>query len=133
MHDLIEGLQRRPLFSGGSEKADGLAWSIRNHLKVLLNSRREVLPHLPEYGLPDLSVVYKNFPDSLEMIRQAIGQTIRRFEPRLTDINVSLVEREHKVFHASYLVSATFKDNQGKRSTIELRTKIDSDGQMEVL
>jgi len=133
MQDLIEGLQRRPLFSGGSEKVGGPAWAIRNHLKVLLNSRREVLPHLPEYGLPDLSVVYKNFPDSLEMIRQAIGQTIRQFEPRLTDVNVIMVEREHKIFHATYIVSASFKDNQGKKSAIELRTKIDSTGQMEVL
>jgi type VI secretion system lysozyme-like protein len=133
MYDLIEGLQRRPLFPGRSGKAEGPAWAIRNHLKVLLNSRREVLPHLPEYGLPDLSVVYKNFPDSLEMIRQAIGSTIKRFEPRLTDISVRLVEKEDKVFHATYLVSAAFEDNQGKYTNIKFRTKIDSDGQMEVL
>ena len=133
MHDLLEGLQGGPRFLEERGGADGPAWSIRNHLKMLLNSRRETLIHLPDYGLPDLSVVYRNFPDSLEMIRQAIGETIRNYEPRLSRVKVQLVEKDHKVFHATYMVSAAFENSRGKTQTIEFKTQLDSDGQMEVL
>ena len=133
MYDLLEGLQGRPRFSKERGNAGGPVWSIRNNLKVLLNSRRGSLPHLPEYGLPDLSVVYRNFPDSLEMIRQAIAETIRLYEPRLSHVKVRLVERDHKVFHATYLVSGKFGGEREKKQIIEFKTQLDSDGQMEVI
>ncbi len=132
-YDLLESLLGRPLFPPSEDGTEpSLAWSIRNHLKVLLNTRKGTINFKPEYGLSDVSVVFKEFPDSIEMLRQQIERAIRDYEPRLTNVNASLVDREDKLFRATYLVSAEIRSGPEKES-IRFRTRINSDGLMEIL
>ena len=131
-YDLIEGLLNRPIFPVANGQSVGLAWSIRNNLKLLLNTRRGVLPHIPDYGLPDISVIYKEFPDSLEMLRRAIADSIRRYETRLTNIEVKLIDRENKVFRAVYMISGDIVDTKDD-GKIVFNMHINADGQMEIL
>jgi len=131
-YDLIEGLLNRPIFPTPQGQSAGLTWSIRNNLKLLLNTRRGALPHIPDYGLPDISVIYKEFPDSLEMLRRAIANSIRRYEPRLTDVVVKLIDRENKVFRAMYMISAEIIDVKDD-GNIVFNMQINADGQMEIL
>jgi type VI secretion system protein len=66
--------------------------SIKEHLAALFNTRRGSLSHLPDYGLPDISEICDNMPESIGMLRRAIEETVREYEPRLTQVQV--VEHE---------------------------------------
>ena len=66
--------------------------SIKEHLGLLLNTRRGSIKHLPDYGLPDISEICDNMPESLDMLQKAIKETVEKYEPRLTRVRV--VEHE---------------------------------------
>jgi type VI secretion system protein len=66
----------------------GLRRSIQDHLVRLLNSRRGVLPHLPDYGLPDLTDIYTHVPYSVNALAASIKTTVERYEPRLRQVRV---------------------------------------------
>ncbi|MDO3379326.1 type VI secretion system baseplate subunit TssE [Geoalkalibacter halelectricus] len=62
--------------------------SVQRHLQRLLNARRGSLAYLPEYGLPDLGVVYENLPYSVEDLAHQVSRLIEHFEPRLSAVRV---------------------------------------------
>ncbi len=76
--------------------------AVRRDLENLLNTRRYAVPEINEYPETLSSVANFGMPDVLdlpagnELQRAAIGskilEAIRRFEPRLTDVQVVLVE-----------------------------------------
>ena len=81
-------------FMDGSRVAsnDGpsaLKKSIQDHLERLLNARQGVMPHLPDYGLPDLTAVYQEMPYSINSLGDAVRATLVRYEPRLKNIKVT--------------------------------------------
>ena len=71
-----------------SAPAERRVRSIVSHLGYLFNTRRGSLPHLPDYGLPDVAEVYRDMPDSVEPLRSAIKEVIERYEPRLRRVRV---------------------------------------------
>ncbi len=131
-YDLIEELLGRPIFPNRPGEPAGLPRSIRNNLKMLLNARRGSLAHMPDYGLPDISIIYREFPDSIEMLRRAIADSINLYEPRLTGVEVDLTDRRDKIFQATYLVSAKIVGTKDG-GNIAFRTRINADGKMEIL
>lgn len=74
--------------------------SVHRDLGLLLNTHqpwRSVPTRLSEvgmsglhYGLPNFSSGTLNRPEEREMLRAAIEETIRRFEPRLAELKVHL-------------------------------------------
>lgn len=62
--------------------------SIQDHLVHLLNARQGVMPHLPDYGLPDLTAVYQEMPYSVNSLAESVRATLSRYEPRLKNIKV---------------------------------------------
>ena len=77
--------------------------SVRHDLEALLNTRRPWAA-VPErfaalrgsilgYGLPDFSAGAFNAPAQREALRHEIAATIRRFEPRLGELAVTLLDR----------------------------------------
>lgn len=84
-----------------------LGASVRADLEALLNARRP-WRSLPDrhaalrasilgYGLPDFAAGAFNSPAQREMLRREILATIRRFEPRLSDVVVSLLDRSDSI------------------------------------
>lgn len=65
-----------------------LLLSIGDYLQRLLNARRETLPHLPHYGLPDVAAMFEALPYSLDALVLAVRQCIETFESRLTQVQV---------------------------------------------
>lgn len=63
--------------------------SIQDHLVHLLNARQGVMPHLPDYGLPDLTAVYQEMPYSVNSLADSVKSTLSRYEPRLKNIQVT--------------------------------------------
>ncbi len=91
---------------------EALRLSIRNDLEVLLNSRRRWQswdPRLKEldrslvgYGLPDFSAGAFNDRRRREELRALVESCIRRFEPRIASLSVTLVDPGDQI-------SATFR------------------------
>lgn len=71
----------------------GMSLSVLDHLRRLLNSRAGSLQHLPEYGLPDLPSIYADLPYSAERLGEAIRRTVERFEPRLEQLQLTVLAR----------------------------------------
>jgi type VI secretion system protein len=70
--------------------------SIMDHLNRLFNTRQGSLPHLADYGLPDISEIYRKMPDGIDELRKAIEKAILKYEPRLRKVKVIRKENEEK-------------------------------------
>jgi type VI secretion system protein ImpF len=94
-------LSDRPL--SASAAMDALRASVCNDLEELLNTRRRWRSWDPHYsqldrslvgfGLPDFAAGAFNDPRHREELRQLVETTIRRFEPRIVSLKVTLLEK----------------------------------------
>jgi len=91
---------------------DRMHHSIQSHLRYLLNTRQKSLVHQPTYGLPDVSEIYQNLPQSLADLIQQVKKTIERFEPRLGNVTVSHQPQTERdcVIHLG--ITGTVEDNK---------------------
>ncbi|MFC3624648.1 type VI secretion system baseplate subunit TssE [Vogesella amnigena] len=64
--------------------------SVMDNIQRILNSRAGSLSHLPDYGLPDLSVIYRELPASAHRLRDIIQATLLHYEPRIRSIEIEL-------------------------------------------
>ena len=70
--------------------------SIKTHLDRLLNARQGSLAHLPNYGLPDVSAIYRGMPYTVHDLAKAVKQCIETFEPRLLNVWVTpIAAKQH--------------------------------------
>jgi type VI secretion system protein len=63
--------------------------SIMDHLTRLLNARQGSMVHDPDYGLPDIGLIYQSLPYSLEELVEVIRKAVLKYEPRLKRITVN--------------------------------------------
>ncbi len=84
--------------------------SIMDHLQRLFNTREGSLPHLPGYGLPDMSQVYRNMPEGVDYLRECIRETVERYEPRLTKVKVTRPETDARDGRLVFVLSAQMRD-----------------------
>jgi len=68
--------------------------SIKEYLSALLNTRRGSIAHLPDYGLPDSTEISMKDWESVIDFGKKIEETVRKYEPRLTQIRVRPLERD---------------------------------------
>ena len=68
--------------------------SVQDNIQRILNSRRNSLAHVPDYGLGDLSKVYRHLPASSHMLKREIETTLLAYEPRLKAIDIDINETE---------------------------------------
>jgi len=69
-----------------------LLYSVMDNIHLILNSRQGALKHLPDYGLPDLALIYRHLPASAHMLRQHMAAVLLKYEPRLCAIDITLEE-----------------------------------------
>ena len=80
--------------------------SVQRDLEWLLNTRRtavlapaglpEVRHSVHEFGLENTTAVYMGSAENRQQLQDAIADTIARFEPRLTQVRVRLIEADQK-------------------------------------
>lgn len=88
----------------GSERA--YRASVQRDIEWLLNSRRTMYPapvgldevhnSAYEYGLVDTTALYVGSESGRVSLREAVEDTIARFEPRLANVRVRLVDADQK-------------------------------------
>lgn len=86
-------------FADGSSVSDFMPeeqtfLSVRDNIERILNSRRRSLAHLPDFGLDDLSEIYRHLPSSTHRLRHAIESTLLKYEPRLRAVEIEVHTRE---------------------------------------
>ncbi len=79
--------------------------SVLANLQRLLNARRGAVGHLPNYGLPDISEVYRDMPDSIGLLQQAIKDTIEVYEPRLARVRVEHRAADRSAMRLVFLIA----------------------------
>lgn len=128
----IEQLAGRSSLDPDDRPPSNLYEAIRDHLVLLLNTRRGAIPHLEDYGLPDLSDIYKGYPESLHYLGAEIKRTIERFEPRLIHTKIELMSSASKYFEANYSITGYLKDENGKKIGVTFRTMISQGGRAQI-
>jgi type VI secretion system protein ImpF len=81
--------------------------AVRRDLEDLLNSKRqwdiwpdaweELNDSLANYGIPDFTGVVYAGPSAQNDLKRMLEDTIQRFEPRLTQVQVEIVSRRREV------------------------------------
>jgi|SRR5512135_3447721 len=86
--------------------------SILDNLNRLFNTRRGAIDHLPDYGLPDITQVYRDLPYSVEGLRQSIKAAVERYEPRLRRVRVDHERGDPYAMRITFLLSAELMRGQ---------------------
>jgi type VI secretion system protein len=76
--------------------------SVQQNIRRILNTRAGALKHLPDYGLPDLTNIYKALPASSHILKQQMEATLLTYEPRIRGIEVGIVERNEPGLFVSF-------------------------------
>lgn len=73
-------------------------FSIVDNLHRLFNTRRGTLEHMIDYGLPDISEIYRDMPASISDLQAALQETVEKYEPRLRNVRVLHQEKDETQF-----------------------------------
>jgi type VI secretion system protein len=88
--DVLHGSVADGRAFGAVAPAERRVLSVAGSLTRLFRTRQGALAHRPDYGLPDLSSVYRDVPESIPDLRRSIRAAVEAFEPRLGDVRVVL-------------------------------------------
>jgi type VI secretion system protein ImpF len=99
--------QERDAPMSASEALNALRASVRRDLEALLNGRRRWLSWPAElrelatsplgFGIPDFTSGAMNEGGRRELLRTEVESTIRRFEPRMASVKVSVLESDNEL------------------------------------
>ena len=98
--------------------------SVPDNIQRILNSRRDSLAHLPDYGLGDLSKIYRHMPASAHTLRHEIESTLLKYEPRLKAIEIEAAEKQDDM-----LLSFTLTCHLHQTGLVRFGTHFAPDGQ----
>ena len=87
--------------------------SIVESLKMVLQTRRGSVIHLPDFGIPDIRQIYFE-EGTIDAVPKQIADTIMKYEPRLTDVKVDATKFDEKNLRIALKVSAKIKELPGK-------------------
>ena len=86
--------------------------SIMDHLNRIFNTRTGSIPHLKDYGLPDISEIYRKMPDGIDELIDAVKCTVEQYEPRLK--NVRVVQLDDDVLGARLILILSGELQEGE-------------------
>lgn len=68
--------------------------SVQDNIQRILNSRRKGLLHVPDYGLDDLTEVYRDLPASTLRLKRVMEHALLTYEPRLKAVDIEVGDAE---------------------------------------
>lgn len=103
--------------------------SVIEHLQKLLNVRQGSTLMDEEFGLPDFSGIRTSYPECLNDLKLAVTQTIERYEPRLTEVDVEYIDQDQQTMRLIFRIGAMLQD-EGESRHVFLESTIDASGRM---
>ena len=102
-----------PSYFDNMTEDEKLRNSIIENLKLILQSRRGSVEHLPDFGIPDIRKVYFE-EGSIDSIPNLIRDTILQYEPRLEEVRVKKKDFDPANLRISIEIGAKIKETQGR-------------------
>ncbi|MBN3722689.1 type VI secretion system baseplate subunit TssE [Burkholderia sp. Ac-20379] len=102
--------------------------SVQHNVQRILNTRAGALKHLPDYGLPDLTNIYKALPASAHLLRQQMEATLLKYEPRIRAIDVALLDNDDPGVLVNFEMTCHLK----KAGLVRFGTYFEPPGRMRV-
>lgn len=65
--------------------------SVLDNMQCILNCRAGTLAHLPDYGLPDMTIILQGMPGTAHQLMTTLSDVLLRYEPRLSSIRVNML------------------------------------------
>ena len=95
IYDVLRGsfeCDNRPLHQIPKQRQR--VFSIVDNLHRLFNTRRGTIEHMMDYGLPNISEIYRDIPASIPDLQAALQETVETYEPRLKNVRVRHLEKD---------------------------------------
>ena len=105
--------------------------SVAAHLAKMLSTRAGSVQTLSDYGLPDLNDMRLSLHDSQSQARLAIENFIEAYEPRLSNVRVISLPRDHDQLRLSFSIEGLLEVEGGKRQ-VSFIARLDGRGQVNV-
>ena len=105
--------------------------SVAAHLAKMLSTRAGSVQTLPDYGLPDLNDMRLSLHDSLQQARSAIERFIEAYEPRLRQVRVVSLPRDHDPLSLNFAIEGLLEVDGFKRQ-VSFAARLDGSGQVRV-
>ena len=102
--------------------------SVQQNVRRILNTRAGALKHLPNYGLADLTNVYKALPASAQALKQQMEATLLKYEPRIRAIDVEIIENDDPGVLMSFEMTCHLK----KAGLVRFGTYFESPGRLRI-
>ncbi|NBF06190.1 type VI secretion system baseplate subunit TssE [Pseudomonas sp. Fl5BN2] len=115
---------------GWSREACAMA-SVAAHLGKMLSTRAGSVQTLSDYGLPDLNDMRLSLHDALSQARQAIEHFIEAYEPRLSQVRVVSLPRDHDPLKLAFSIEGSLEVDGIKRQ-VSFSACLDGSGQVKV-
>lgn len=128
---LFERLASETTRRAGWSHDQAVVASIAGHLAKMLSTRAGSVQALPDYGLPDLNDMRLSLHDSLQQARIAIESFIERYEPRLSQVRVVALPRDHDPLNLSFALEGMV-DMDGQRRAVSFTARLNGSGQVQV-
>jgi type VI secretion system protein len=129
---LLERLSRAAREGGArtvKEDRGAVMRSVLLNLQRILNSREGAAAAQPELGIPSPHELMRGYPATTEVALRAVKLCIQRFEPRLTNVVVTIDKSEEQRMAIGFTVSAQLAGGD-RRDPISFHTSITPDGRM---
>jgi type VI secretion system protein len=88
--------------------------SIRQHLLRMFTARQGSVQALPDYGLPDINDLTLSRAELIKETCTGIEECIKKYEPRLLDVQVSYRPMPDETFSLGMHIAAQKYDEQGR-------------------
>lgn len=118
------------LRKGRSIEASAMA-SVAAHLAKMLSTRAGSVQTLSDYGLPDLNDMRLSLHDSLSQARLAIESFIEAYEPRLSNVRVISLPRDHDQLRLAFSIEGLL-EVEGFKRQVSFAARLDGSGQVKV-
>lgn len=82
---------------------DQLILSVMDNMQRIINCRAGTLAHLPDYGLPDFSLIHQGMVAGIHGLMRRIEETLLCYEPRLSQLRVELLPQP-RPGHLNYFI-----------------------------
>ena len=105
--------------------------SVILHLQRLLNTHQGSVPIAEDYGIPDMTnAPGESFEDTTRRIEKTIQQVIMKYEPRLTNVHLSLLSEMDDVLNLRFKMEGLLIED--RKTSVVFETVVSSDGKVNV-
>lgn len=112
LFDILEGRFGGTIPVESVSEDEHRTYSIVGNLERLFNTRQGGVPHLPDYGLPDLATIHREAPESIETLRVRLREVVMAYEPRLTRVRVETDAVDPFQMRTTFLISGEVRPGQ---------------------